>query len=581
MPTTSDARPGSVVPFDIVRDPGTSAVPRDPAAVARVARLAAASASAPLAIVTFVAGDRLVVGAVAGDSAWLAPGVPLDPDATLCGAVAGRGAPLACADAAADPSLVSRAASLDARGYLGVPVRAPDGRVVGTVCVIDRAPRTWTDDDAARLADLAALVEDGLALRRETDERRRARADEARLEQQLREAQKLEAVGRLAHGVAHDFNNLLTVVGTSARFVREAVCDVLPPALAAEAQADLDEIDRAVRSAGTLTRQLLGFGRPHEPAARPTCVADVVRGVEQMAVRVVGGDVEVAALLDPAAGTVLADRGQLEQVLLNLVVNARDAMPHGGVLLLEARPAASDELARDGVPAGPWAVVEVSDTGVGIDDATRGRLFEPFFTTKPPGSGTGLGLATVYGIVTRAGGHVRVRSVPDRGTTFTVYLPRGSDNHDQAPVVPAADGTCAPATAPRAHPGETVLVVEDETAVRHAARRVLERHGYRVLEARHGVDGLRAWAAYGGAAGDVHLVLTDQRMPEMGGQELVPRLRARRPQQAVLVMTGLADDADRGTPVVSKPFGAVELATRVRAALDAAPASKPPALRGS
>ena len=394
------------------------------------------------------------------------------------------------------------------------------------------------------------------------------------LETQLKQVQKLEALGRLAGGVAHDFNNLLTVIGTSARFVRDAVHDALPPALAGEAREDLDEIDRAVERAGALTRQLLTFSHARHAEPRPTRVADVVRGVEKMARRVVGDDVEVVSLADAEAGEVLADPGQLEQALLNLVVNARDAMPGGGVLVLETRRAnlAGAEAARAGVAPGAWAVIDVSDTGIGMDAATQARIFEPFFTTKPVGQGTGLGLATVYGIVTQAGGHVSVQSCPGRGTTFSILLPR------QATSTPEGEAAVEDAAqaAPCARVGETVLVVEDEAAVRHVARRVLERVGYRVLDARHGAEGLRVWQAHGGDAGGVHLVLTDLTMPELGGQELIDQLHARRPAQAVAVMTGYASSeplgwADsQGLPVVDKPFHAATLARTVRAAIDGA-----------
>ena len=660
-------------------------------ALARVARLAAACAGTPWAMVNIVGANDLQVVASHGLRGATRAGDTFPLGHVPCALAAGAGTPLVVADATADARLrdLPAVGALGMRGYAGVPFRAPDGRLAGTVCAMDPAPRVWRDEAVAHLTDLAALVEDELALRAEVVERRRARAEEARfralvehtselialldpdgratyaspafarvlehsprrlggwgiwrlvhpderaaaraavreclreasahrefrvrarharggwrtlhvvaenltgdpalgavvlnardvthqtaLEAQLGQVQKLEALGRLAGGVAHDFNNLLTVIGTSARFARDAVRDAVPPALGAEALADLDGIDRAVDRAGALTRQLLAFSRARDAEPRSTALADVLRAVEGMARRVVGDDVEVVSLVDEGAGRVLADPGQLEQVLLNLVVNARDAMPEGGVLILETRRAElhGADATRAGVAPGAWSVLEVTDTGVGMDAATQARVFEPFFTTKPEGRGTGLGLATALGIVSQAGGRLTVQSRRGRGTTFTVLLPRlaAGGRADVIPPEPALPAPC------RARARETVLVVEDEAGVRHVARRVLERYGYRVLEARHGAEGLRVWLAHGGASGQVDLVLTDLSMPEVGGRELVARVRARRPAQGVAVMTanaaanGLGALDAGGLPIVHKPFYAAALASVVREAIDRA-----------
>ena len=368
------------------------------------------------------------------------------------------------------------------------------------------------------------------------------------LEEQLRQAVKMEAVGRLAGGVAHDFNNLLTVIGGSTEFL----LDACPPG--DPRHDDVVDVRRATERARELTRQLLTFSRRQPAQAGPVDLNELVRDAERLLRRVVDAEVRIDLVLDPATPRVRADRGQLEQTLVNLVVNARDAMPAGGTITLATRPT------DDG-----WAAFLVRDTGIGMDSATRAHIFEPFFTTKGAGRGTGLGLSTVFGIVHAAGGRVLVDSEPGAGSTFTVLLP------------PDASGEPAPEPSSGAAAGaggdETVLVVEDDPRVRRLACRALESRGYRVLEAGSGDEALAVADAH---AGPLHLVMSDGVLPEGGGREVVEALARRRPGLRALLMSGYpADalpggDADlRGIPLLEKPFTVDRLAAAVRSALDA------------
>ena len=400
------------------------------------------------------------------------------------------------------------------------------------------------------------------------------------LEEQLRQSQKLEAVGQLAGGVAHDFNNLLTVIGNYAQFLMPE----LPPQT--RGRADLEELLNATRRASALTRQLLTFGRKQLSTPRVLDPNDVIRGVEEMVRRLIGTHISLVDDLDPGVGRVLVDPGQLEQVLVNLALNARDAMPAGGLLTVET--AAVRLTARDllrhtvdgpiaplvGTP-GDHVVIRVTDTGVGMDEATKGRVFEPFFTTKEHGLGTGLGLATVYGIVAQSGGRLCLRSAPGRGTTVEVYLPvhAGAGAATEAPEPPEPPELPVPPTAAITRGSETVLVAEDEAAVRESVRRILERAGYTVIEARHGADALMLWRE---RRDDVALVLTDLVMPEMRGGELAAAMRAEAPATKIVYMSGYASDDVLSTlspedVLLQKPFDASVLLRVVREALDAVP----------
>jgi len=386
-----------------------------------------------------------------------------------------------------------------------------------------------------------------------------------RLEQQLRQAQKMEAVGRLAGGVAHDFNNILTAIMGSAELLLEDLPEGHPR------REDATEISRAARRAADLTRQLLAFSRQQVLAPKVLDLGNIVMSVEPMLRRLIGENIELRTVLAPDLGAVRADPGQLEQVILNLAVNARDAMPQGGKLTIETANVDLDRsYAREhvSVRTGPYVMLAVTDTGIGMDETTRTHLFEPFYTTKEFGRGTGLGLATVYGIVKQSEGYIWVYSEPNHGATFKIYLPR-------VDAPPEAAGAPDPATGAGHRGTETVLLVEDETLVRSLVQRVLGHQGYTVLEAAAGEEALAVAAAHGG---EIHLLVTDVVMPGVGGRELARRLSVVRPRTRVLYLSGYSDDAvvrhgmlDPGTFFLQKPFTPAVLLRKVREVLDTPP----------
>jgi two-component system cell cycle sensor histidine kinase/response regulator CckA len=386
--------------------------------------------------------------------------------------------------------------------------------------------------------------------------------DQRRLQQQLVQSQKMEAVGRLAGGIAHDFNNLLTVITSYSDLLLEDLAPTDPM------RQDVEQVRHAADGAAALTRQLLAFSRQQVLAPRVVNLSAVVQSVEKMLHRVIGEDVELVTSLAPDLGAVKADVGQLEQVLMNLAVNARDAMPTGGKLTLETANVEHDpDYAREqeASPVRRFVMLAVSDTGVGMDEATKARIFEPFFTTKEPGKGTGLGLATVYGIVQQSGGFIWVYSELGRGTSFKIYLP-------QVDAPPDAAGVAA-TELPRGT--ETVLLVEDAPAVRAAVRQVLERQGYTVLEAPHGNAALALATAHDGP---IHLLLTDVVMPGLSGRQVADQLKQLRPDTRVLYASGYTDDAvvrhgvlEAGIAYLQKPFTTGSLARKVRETLDRPP----------
>ena len=379
------------------------------------------------------------------------------------------------------------------------------------------------------------------------------------LEAQLRQSQKMEAVGQLAGGVAHDFNNLLTIIEVHAELALEEL-DAAHPL-----RADLIEVKKASERAAALTRQLLAFSR--KQLLQPECLAinEVVAGLEPMLRRLIGEDIEVVTRLDAGCGSVFADPGQLEQVIINLAVNARDAMMGGGMLTIDTSHVAADASADEHTAMrGCYVCLSVTDTGCGIPPEVQERIFEPFYTTKAAGQGTGLGLSTVYGIVRQSGGHILVESEPGQGTSFRVYLPRVES--------PASVRSSAIAARVDVSGTETVLLVEDEDAVRELARRILERQGYTVLDARTGRDAV----ALAGRCERIDLVLTDMVMPDMNGRALAETLALTRPSLPVLYMSGYTDDEivrrgllDTGRGLLQKPFTADSLARAVRTALAA------------
>ena len=381
------------------------------------------------------------------------------------------------------------------------------------------------------------------------------------LERQYQQAQKMEAIGQLASGVAHDFNNLLTVILGCAEIV------IADGTVTAEHGEDLGEIIKAARRAAGLTKQLLAFGRQQVLLAAPLDVNELITNMAGMLRRLIGEDIAVALTLAPNVSLALADRGQLEQVVMNLVVNARDAMPNGGTVTIESGNVEleNNSLHEQAVTPGQYVMLAITDTGSGMSKETQRRLFEPFFTTKEPGRGTGLGLATTYGIVKQSKGYVWVYSEIGRGTTFKVYLPRAASDITMASIPARVSG-------PTKRPSETVLLVEDEAGVRRLSKRILERIGYRVLEAGTGEE---AEAIFVGHVGSIDLVVTDVVMPGGGGPELLQRLQIHTPGLKVLYMSGYTEQSavlkagiDRGVPFLQKPFTAADFVRHVRDALD-------------
>jgi PAS domain S-box-containing protein len=384
---------------------------------------------------------------------------------------------------------------------------------------------------------------------------------------QSRQAHRLEGLGRLAGGVAHDFNNIVGVILNFANFMAEHI-EAARRGEAIEwdaARRDVAEIERAARRAALLTRQLLAFARRDVIQPRVIRINDMVTGVQRMVRKTLGPEFDLVTDLGADRSRVLADPGQMEQLLLDLVVNARDAMPGGGTLTIATDDLVIDGgLTRDwpGVEPGPYVRVRVSDTGVGMSPEVLEHAFEPFFSTKQNGMGSGLGLATVYGIVTHADGHVRIDSQVGQGTTFTILLPATDE--------PLA-GDDSPSTV-RAHGGETVLVVEDEEALREATRRMFSRNGYEVITAENGRAALEIARTH---PGEIHLLVTDVVMPHMLGREVAERVRVLRPGIGVLYMSGYAESVltsqgrlDAGVVLLEKPFGESDLLAKVAQVLN-------------
>jgi PAS domain S-box-containing protein len=385
---------------------------------------------------------------------------------------------------------------------------------------------------------------------------KRAREESERQQQdEERQAERMEAVARLAGGIAHDFNNLLTGILSYCELILQELRPSDP------IRNDIEQIQHAGQRAAGLTRQLLAFSRRQVLQPRVVSLNSLVTELEPMLGRLLGADVTLKTELDPLLGNVHVDPSQMEQVLINLVLNAREAMPRGGQVAIRT---ANVHLERgDGPQGGPYVAISVRDTGAGMDAATQARIFEPFFTTKHGSMGTGLGLASVHGIVEQSGGHIRVESSPGQGAEFTIYLPwyAGSEPLTTAAGRPLPQGG-----------SETLLLVEDEATVRDSVRRLLEWHGYRVLEAGNGTEALRI---YESNPGGIDLVLTDLVMPEMGGHELVERLRASNPGLRVVFMSGYAEKSlenngsmPPGTGFVEKPFTVETLMRRLREVLD-------------
>jgi PAS domain S-box-containing protein len=394
-------------------------------------------------------------------------------------------------------------------------------------------------------------------------ERLRTQAERAKLERHLLQSQRMESLGQLAGGVAHDFNNLLGVISNYAAFAGEEVAKEAPDERWQTVRDDIGEIQRAAAQAAELTRQLLAFARQEKIQPRALNVNDAVRSVEQLLIRTLGEHVELITDLAAELPPVLADPGQIEEVLVNLAVNARDAMPQGGKLIIHTASTSADDIAgQRELPPGPYVVLKVSDTGTGIPKDVVDRVFEPFFTTKPKGEGTGLGLATVYGIITQAGGRVRIYSEPGLGTSLTALMP--VTEQDIALAAPPPDEP------PQGH-GQTVLVVEDEPAMREVIRRILDRSGYHAVAAASGQEALDVLASQ---LEHIDVLLTDVIMPRMQGKELAGRIRILQPAARVVFMSGYTQGLlgtqgvlQPGVHLIEKPFSESTLLTKLHEVL--------------
>jgi two-component system, cell cycle sensor histidine kinase and response regulator CckA len=415
-----------------------------------------------------------------------------------------------------------------------VQKRRRDGKPIWT-----RMTARVVRDDAGEVLYFEGATEDITALRQN--------------QEQLRQSQKMEAMGRLAGGIAHDFNNLLTAIKGNAAMVLDSLPPGSPDALC------ILELDAAATRAAGLTRQLLAFSRRQVLLTQVLDLNAIIAEARPLIGRLIREDIEVVVTSDATVASIRADRSQIDQVLLNLAVNARDAMPHGGVLSLRTMNVLFDgaRASITGLTPGKYILLSVSDNGCGMDPETRGRIFEPFFTTKERGQGTGLGLAIVYGIVRQSGGAIEVDTAPGAGATFNIYLPV-CDATAAEPAPPVA------AQRPKGGAAKCVLVVEDEESVRRFTARVLAGEGYTVVEASDGLEALDRWKS----EPKVDVLVTDVVMPRMGGRALVERLRSERPDLPVVLMSGYAEDpiglpSAAPTLFLEKPFGADAMATAV------------------
>ena len=484
----------------------------------------------------------------------LIDGSTIGPGAGSCGAAAYTQKPFIVEDTRVHPNWAPWRELAERHRLLScwsTPIFSPEHALLGTFAMYYREPRRPSDVEQRWIATATHLTSIAITL-----------AKQAELQEQLRQAQRLEAVGKLAGGVAHDFNNLLSVMISYSALISDSLAPTDP------LRADVEEIQRAAARASELTQQLLAFGRQQAIQPRVLDVPRALAGLEKMLRRIVGEDIVLSLVPAVGLGKIQVDPGQLEQVVMNLVVNARDAMPHGGGLTIttaNVRLDLDDAALHSGVKPGPYVKLSVTDTGQGMDAATRARVFEPFFTTKERGKGTGLGLSTVWGIATQNGGHVTVQSTAGQGTTFDVFFPSVGAEPEEGAVE---------ASEPASVTGEeTLLVVEDDEQVRTLVCSLLRRAGYTVLAAQDGFEALELSQDY---PRSVQLLLTDVVMPRMNGRELAERLVRARPGVKVLYVSGYGESiivqngvVDSAIALLQKPITPQVLLRKVREVLDA------------
>ncbi len=474
----------------------------------------------------------------------------------LPGQIWESGRPVWIRDVVLDPAFVRAelAAKAGIHGAFGFPIRI-GGEIEGVVEFFSHHVREPDKELISMIADVALKVG-------QFGERTRAEEALRQTEAQLRQSQKMEAVGRLAGGVAHDFNNLLTVI----RGYSELILSRLPPG--DPARREMDEVKKAADRAAGLTSQLLAFSRRQFVAAKVVDLNAIVTNMDGMLRRLLGEDiVDLSIDLEPRLAPIKADPGQIEQVIMNLAVNARDAMPTGGQLTIQTRNVAIGKRPRREtlmLKEGAYVLLAIKDTGHGMSEETQTHLFEPFFTTKEKGKGTGLGLSTVYGIVKQSGGTIGIESKQGQGTVCKIYFPKVDEAVQAAPVISGAVG--------RAIGRETILVVEDDPSVRGLVQEALRLSGYEVLVARHGIEALLTGAKH---LGPIHLLLTDVAMPQMSGPEVAEKLTVVRPEIKVLYMSGYPDHpvfeqggVKRETAFLHKPFTPNVLTQKIREVLD-------------
>ncbi|MBA3498252.1 MAG: response regulator [Gemmatimonadales bacterium] len=523
-------------------------------ALDRLTGLASRLLRCPAAVVCAAGEDRPVILSVRGPTDAASNSRPMPIDESFCRCALAAKAPVAIEDIRQPEALRANPvlAELGIVSYAGVPLLALDGHVLGSLSVVDVRPRQWSSAELADLNDLAALAASEL-------QHRLHEADRHRLDPRLVRAERARAIGQLAGGIAHDFNNLLTgIIGHVALLQEE-------PGLSEVGREDLAQIHRSADRAAGLTRQLLAYSRRQVLAPRVLDLNQLVAGCLSTLRRLMGERVQVVSMPAPRLDPVVADPNQLEHVLTQLCANARESMPDGGTLEIATRQERIDTVAAarlHGLRSGTYVLMEVRDTGRGMDGPTLERIFEPFYSTKAPSAGAGLGLASVYGIVKQSSGHIEAVSAPGQGATFTIYLPR----HEGSGPVGAAERPREPGGGT-----ETILLVEDEAQVRELARRVLQRAGYTVLAAP---DGEAATAIADRHPGHIHLLITDMLLPHLGGRELAARLGIHRPAIKVIYVSGTSDSSiarlrlvQPGMEFLEKPFSLDRLLRTVRQAL--------------